>query len=120
MKNKMELLNRIHKDHEAMTVSLDLLVSPHHPNKADIISNLVDHITDHFRDEETCMRMYGYPNMDSHLQFHEDILNKFVSMLVKEVPVEYQDEELMDLKQKILNHILTDDEDLVRFIVTKE
>lgn len=116
MKNKMKMVMDLHNDHRHMLELLEVI--PATPGDAKSVSDIVSHLTIHFSDEESCMKVYGYPAVKEHALMHEFIQNHFVRVLKSPVPVLQQD--LTDLKTMILEHIVRDDEVFMDFLNLQE
>lgn len=120
MKSKMERVSRIHDDHRVMVQALELLSAPTPSGNEHLVSDVIDHLTTHFIDEESCMRVYGYPHMKLHELAHEAIQEELAKMLCKMTPIEHQQAELEKLKHIILDHILLDDERFMEYLKEKD
>jgi hemerythrin len=82
------------------------------------VSDIVYHLTTHFSDEESCMRVYEFPAVKEHALMHDFIQNHFIRVLKSPVPVLQQD--LTGLKMMILEHIVKDDEVFMDFLNLQE
>jgi hemerythrin-like metal-binding protein len=116
----MEMVSKIHFDHKAMVKDLELLTHPTKAGNETLVSGIIEHLTTHFRDEESCMRVYGYPNTENHEVMHEKIQDQLVGMLTAMTPIEDQLEALEELKHRILDHILLEDEKFMEYLKDKD
>lgn len=117
MKNKMKMVMDLHNDHRHMLELLELLPSEN-KDSSTTVSDIVSHLTIHFSDEESCMKVYEFPALREHALMHDFIQNHFVRVLKSPVPVLQQD--LTDLKMMILEHIVKDDEVFMDFLNLQE
>lgn len=116
MKNKMKMVMDLHNDHRHMLELLEIL--PSAPGDVKSVSDIVSHLTIHFSDEESCMKIYEFPKTKEHILMHEFIQNHFIRVLKSPIPVMQQD--LTDLKIMILEHIVRDDEVFMNFLNLQE
>ena len=115
----MKMVMELHNDHRHMLELLDAI--PPVDGKIanpDAVQDIVYHLTTHFADEESCMKVYEFPALKEHALMHDFIQNHFVRVLKSPIPVLAQD--LSDLKIMILEHIIRDDEVFMLYLDTQE
>lgn len=93
--------------------------------KADVhetLKRLINYAKNHFEYEKMLMEKIGYPDSNQHNEKHDLVLNKLLEMQTKQYKNDVEKcKDLFDvvIKDWLLNHILTDDNKLGRFIKNK-
>jgi hemerythrin len=99
---------------------LDLLESSPSDIMVDekVVSAIVAHLSTHFSDEESCMRVYEFPDLEEHILTHDLIRNHFIKVLTVDIPVVEQD--LTELKAMIVGHIENEDEVFMSYLASQD
>lgn len=106
---------KLKHDHSQILDRLEEVSGSYGSNRSVLISEIVEHLTTHFAEEELCMKQAGYPLLDAHKLAHNDIQNMLVAIFMSSIPAEHQD--LTEIKDEILNHTEIEDECFFQFLL---
>ena len=117
MQIRMKMLTDLNAEHKAMMGLLDTLPMCE-ASRAKAMSDFVAHLTTNFEDEESYMRICGFPEAKEHEGIHEGIQDYFGKILSSSTPVFCQD--LSELKNLLQVHINKEDEKFAKFLTTEQ
>ena len=118
MRKAIELVKNIHDDHSRMMKLLEKAGASLGEDRISFISEVVDHLSIHFCDEESCMKVYHYPNLAKHEIAHEALQDGFIRILKARGSIEHAN--LSELQTLLIRHILEDDEEFMQYLETQE
>ena len=87
-------------------------------NGGSVVSRLIDHLSQHFIDEDRMMRDAQYPGRDKHLEDHHLIQDVFLAHIPRIVSGNMSQEELDLMLERLLLHIRTEDAYMMKYICT--
>jgi hemerythrin-like metal-binding protein len=115
----------IDDDHRSMIEEISLLYAfrKDHSREEiiDKVSDLLDHTSRHFDNEESYMRAMNYGKLDEHYQIHQLFMEQITQIernLVEDPRSQLTDARLNDIARWLFNHILTEDKDYAVFAAT--
>ncbi len=93
-----------------------------HDQQSDILGQLVDYTSWHFRHEQRLMQACGYPETDLHIKEHKKLLDQVQAVQRKYDQAEYEDLTELNtlLKDWLIGHILKVDSKLVDYLLTNQ
>lgn len=88
----------------------------------DVINKLENYIKEHFSYEEVLMKKYDYPHAESHLQQHNELRYKVLSINYDYIPTseDFYKSTLEYLLDWLINHIMKVDRLLAEYLVSKD
>jgi hemerythrin len=106
-----DLINRLH---DAMKVGKSREVL------GGIFSELLRYTVDHFRTEETLLRLHGYPESTAHLREHHELTKQAAALKERFAKGEMITLQVMDfLRDWLTNHILKSDKQYVAHLAAR-
>lgn len=114
---KNALIDSQHKKlFELANAAHDMIGKQTNPNEVrKVLAALFDYMKTHFRDEEVYMERIKYPGLAAHRDKHRRIVMEMTA-LVKNIGVDLKDKLVVIMDQWILNHIMQDDMEYMKFL----
>ena len=87
-----------------------------------MISEISEHSKLYFRTEEKLMKKKGYPDFGDHSKAHRQFIKSFISLRreISEDITNLTDDVIMELRNWLINHILTFDSFYIPFLRTNK
>lgn len=84
-----------------------------------VLVALFDYMKTHFHDEEAYMESIGYPKLDIHKAYHQEIIIEMVS-LIKNIKYDFKQKLAIITEQWLLKHIMQEDMKVMNYRIEME
>jgi hemerythrin-like metal-binding protein len=81
----------------------------------ELVGDLIDHVSLHFIDEDKFMREVRFPYRERHIEDHAAIQELILKLLPHLVSGSITEEEVDQIREKLVLHIRTEDANLLRY-----